>query len=131
MIACPTALHKQPGSDLGNASTVQFQRTCAVNINKILYFVDLRDPTDFVAEVHHDIFWLCLKNSPAGIKNLDIMKRQEGTFCALMIPVPVQVDHKGYICIAESHRLERSIMVLTINRDYTLAKPALSPTMTK
>jgi hypothetical protein len=48
-----------------------------------------------------------------------------------MIPVPVQVDHKRYVCITEFHRLERSIMVLTINRDYTLAKTAVSPTMTK
>ena len=102
-----------------------------MEINQVRGFVQLHDPDDLVTEAHRHFFWIRLKNSPDGIEVPDMMKRQEGTFCALMIPVPVQVDHKGYVCIAESHRLERSIMVLTINRDYTLAKPNLSPTMSK
>ena len=94
-------------------------------------FVELHDPDDLVTEAHRHFFWIRLKNSPDGIEVPDMMKRQERSFCTLVIPVSVEIDHKRYVCIAESHRLERSIMVLTINRDYTLAKPAPSPTMTK
>ena len=94
-------------------------------------FVELHDPDDLVTEAHRHFFWIRLKNSPDGIQVPDMMKRQKGSSCTLVIPVSVEIDHKRYVCIAESHRLERSIMVLTINRDYTLAKPAPSPTMTK
>jgi hypothetical protein len=43
-----------------------------------------------------------------------MMKRQERTFCTLMIPVSVEIHHKRYVAIAESHRLERSIMILML-----------------
>ena len=102
-----------------------------MKINLIRGLVEFHDADDFVVKADRHVLGICPKNSPDGIKVLVIMKRQEGTFCTLMIPVPVPVDHKRYVCIAESHRLEQSIMVLTINRDYTLAKPALAPTMTK
>jgi hypothetical protein len=88
-----------------------------MEINQVRGFVQLHDPDDLVTEAHRHFFWIRLKNSPDGIEVPDMMKRQERTFCTLMIPVPVQVDHKRYVCITEFHRLERSIMVLTINRD--------------
>jgi hypothetical protein len=103
-----------PGSDLGNASAVQLQRTRATKINKVPCFVKLSDPDDFVVEAHGDIFWKCLKNSPDGIEVPDVMKRQERTFRALMIPVSVEIHDKRQVAIAESHRLERSIMVLML-----------------
>jgi hypothetical protein len=102
-----------------------------MKINLIRGFVALYDPDDLVTEAHRHFFRMRLKNSPDGIQVLDMMKRQKGSFCTLVIPVSVEIDHKRYVCIAESHRLERPVMVLPINRDYTLAKPAVSLTMTK
>jgi hypothetical protein len=55
-----------------------------------------------------------LKSGPGGIEVTDMMKRQERTFCTLMIPVSVEIHHKRYVAIAESHRLERSIMILML-----------------
>jgi len=88
-------------------------------------------PIIFIVEADRRFPGICLKNSLHDIQVPDMMKRQKGSSCTLVIPVSVEIDHKRYVCIAESHRLERCIMVLTINCDYTLAKPALSPTMTK
>ena len=102
-----------------------------MKINLISGFVELHDPDDLVVEADRRFPGICLKNSLHNIQVPDMMKRQKGSSCTLVIPVSVEIDHKRYVCIAESHRLERSIMVLIINRDYTLAKPALSPTMTK
>jgi hypothetical protein len=102
-----------------------------MKVNLLRGFVAFNDPDDLVVEADRRFPGICLKNSLHGIQVPDMMKRQKGSFCKLVIPVSVEIDHKGCVCIAESHRLERSIMVLTINRDYTLAKPALSPTMTK
>jgi hypothetical protein len=102
-----------------------------MKINLIRGFVAFNDPDDLVVEADRRFPGICLENSLHGIQVPDMMKRQERTFCTLVIPVPVEFDHKRNVCIAESHRLERYIMVLIINRDYTLAKPALSPTMTK
>jgi hypothetical protein len=48
---CTQDLNQDSCSDLGNASTVQFQCTCALEINTVLCFVELHDPDDFVVEV--------------------------------------------------------------------------------
>lgn len=106
--------HKDSRSDLGDASTVQFQRTCAMEINTVLRFVEFRDPDDFVVEVDRRFLGMCLQCSPDGVEVPDMMKRQERTFCTLMIPVSVEIHHKRYVAIAESHRLERSIMILML-----------------
>lgn len=85
-----------------------------MEINKVLCFVELRDPDDFVTVVDCCFFGMCLKYSPDGIEVPDMMKRQERTFRTLMIPVSVEINHKRYVAIEESHRLERSIMILML-----------------